>query len=348
MYKKNYFYFDEEELSYRDYKDEDIDSKKNLKINEELQTNNNINEENKKNYENILFNKRNIVLSTYTKESPSPNKITKKIFKQVKKIPKESIIQKYEEKNEKYFPFSPGIGLEKCLKDLGYLLVDFSPSEVKLFSLNKENINKIKFQIMDFSSTQKGKLKKEKKQRKFKPDDLRKKIKIRFHKSLKNVINGHLKKGGSKKLFDFFPQYFVRNINIKLNNIVFNYTFDELIRKDIATEILKKEKTDTDLEKYNRNLDVLDYLSKNSEICNNSLFNKIRNMKYVDLLNAYFISKEFEDAIIELNQKGEKMEYIEEYINKSLSYVYFFKNTASKENNYSIEINSDSNKSFFE
>ena len=55
-----------------------------------------------------------------------------------------------------------------------------------------------------------------------------------------------------------------------------------------------------------------------------SLFDKLRNMRYLDILNAYFSSKEFEDSIIELHNKREQIEYIEEYINKSLNYVYFF------------------------
>ena len=308
-------------------------NEENEKINEVIES------KNFENHFNQVFNKSNIALSIYSNES-SPCISKKKIFKQIKPIRKEKIIIKYEEKNKKYFPFTPGIGLEKCLNNLGYLVVYTSPSEIKLFSLNKNNIKKTKFLIMDFSRTQKGKLKKEKKKRKYKPDDLRKKIKIRFHKSLKNVINFNLKGVGSKKLFDFLPQYFIRNISIKLNNIALNYTFDELITKDTAVEILKKKKTDTDLEKYNINLDVLNYLNNNPKISKDSLFNKIKNMKYIDILNAYFKSKEFEDSILELNQKGEKIEYIEEYINKSLTYVYFFQNASSKRNtNYNEYVN---------
>ena len=315
-------------------------SEENEKINEEIKA------KNFENHFNQVFNKSNIALSTISKESP-PYITKRKIFKQIKPIRKEKIIINYEEKNEKFFPFSPGIGLEKCLKDIGYLAVNVTPLEIKLFSLNKENMKKTKFQIMDFSRVQKGKIKKEKKQRKYKPDDLRKKIKIRFHKSLKNVININLKGVGSKKLFDFFPQYFIRNVNIKLNNIAFNYTFEELITRDIAVEILKQKKTYTDLEKFNRNLDVLDYLNNNPKICNDSLFDKIRNMKYIDILNAYFISKEFEDSIFDLNKKGENIEYIEEYINKSLSYVYFFQNTSSKQNTKNSEYDNDTNDPIF-
>ena len=53
-------------------------------------------------------------------------------------------------------------------------------------------------------------------------------------------------------------------------------------------------------------------------------------MKYIDILKAYFSSFEFEQSIIELNNKKEKIDYIEEYINKSLSYINFFKNQQEK------------------
>ena len=47
-------------------------------------------------------------------------------------------------------------------------------------------------------------------------------------------------------------------------------------------------------------------------------------MKYKDLYKAYFLSAEFENSIIDIYKKGEKMEYIESYINKSLNYINFF------------------------
>lgn len=46
-----------------------------------------------------------------------------------------------------------------------------------------------------------------KQKRKYKPDDIRKKIKSRFHKSLRNIINENLKKAGSKHFFFFAPNF---------------------------------------------------------------------------------------------------------------------------------------------
>ena len=53
---------------------------------------------------------------------------------------------------------------------------------------------------------------KENHKRKYKPDDIRKKIKARFHKSIKTIINENLKKAGSKYFFSFLPQIFISSI----------------------------------------------------------------------------------------------------------------------------------------
>ena len=57
-------------------------------------------------------------------------------------------------------------------------------------------------------------------------------------------------------------------------------------------------------------------------------------MKYVDILKAYFLSKEFENYIINMFKKEEK-EYIKRYINQALNYVngYIKYNKSSNENN---------------
>ena len=47
-------------------------------------------------------------------------------------------------------------------------------------------------------------------------------------------------------------------------------------------------------------------------------------MKYKDIYKAYFLSAEYEKSIIDMFKKGEKIEYIESYINKSLNYINFF------------------------
>ena len=50
-------------------------------------------------------------------------------------------------------------------------------------------------------------------------------------------------------------------------------------------------------------------------------------MKYKDILQAYFSSKEFEISLVDLyNKKNQKIEYMQAYINTALDYIYFFNN----------------------
>ena len=178
--------------------------------------------------------------------------------------------------------------------------------------------------------------------RKAKPDDIRKKIKARFHKVIKNIINANLKKVGSTKLFDFFPQNFVANITVKLNKIALNHTFEYLIKNDLVYQYSSQNQNQTDLKKFKRNLDVLDYLDNNPIIDQLSYFNKIRKMKYKDLYKAYFLSAEFEKSIIDMYKKGEKMEYIESYINKSLNFINFFMSFKQRVKKCVFRINNES------
>ena len=144
-----------------------------------------------------------------------------------------------------------------------------------------------------------GKIKKKKKRRKFKPDNIRKKIKAKFHKDLKNIINKKLKFANSKKLFELLPQNFITNITIKLNQQAMNLTYEEIITNNWLGDIDGRE-YGPDKDKYDKNLELLKYLNENKEISN----------------------------------KMEKLEYIEEYINKSFTYVDFFKNPPKRRNCY--------------
>ena len=243
----------------------------------------------------------------------------------------------------KYFPFHEGVGIKTCLEKLGYHIIFTKPNKISIIEPMNHKKRKIKrkFKILDFSEDEKGKLKKVKyKDRRFVPDDIRKKIKSKFHKNIKNIINLQLKSAGSAKLFAFFPQNFVTNVTVKLNKLALNYTFEELIKTNIASSIFKLKENRIDIEKYESNLKVLNYLDKNPIISKSSSFNIIRKMKYKALLKAYFESKEFENSIIELHKKKESVEYIEKYVNEALRYVHFFssniilpKNKKKKNNN---------------
>ncbi len=188
-----------------------------------------------------------------------------------------------------------------------------------------------KFQVYQI----KPKIKKEKlsiehrRKRKYKPDDIRKKIKARFHKSIKNIINENLRQAGSKLFFSFLPQIFICTIAREKNSQILNLTYREIIEKDFLSDfegnnINKLKNRKSDLIKYKNNLKVLDYLDKNPEISQNSGFDIISNMKYSKLLDEYFKSEEFERSILKLQEENEDKEYIREYIKKAKNYVSFF------------------------
>ena len=162
--------------------------------------------------------------------------------------------------------------------------------------------------------------------RKYKPDDIRKKIKARFHKSIKNIINENLRQAGSKYLFSFLPQIFISSIARDKNHQVLNLSYREIIQKDFISNIDEKKykNKNVDLAKYKNNLNVLEYLDQNPEICEKSGFDIISNMKYSDLLDEYFKSAEFEKAVRKLHEENEEEEYIREYIKKAKNYVNFF------------------------
>lgn len=277
---------------------------------------------------NKVFNgNNNLIIPNDKDKDIFPAKIKEKTVEKVKSAEDENehIIINIQEEGNKYFPFTKGVGIQKCLEKIGYDVIFTTPSLISLsFSNAGEKIFNI-IKVKKSCETEYTQKEKEKKSRKYKSDDIRKKIKSKFHKCIKNIINKDLKQVGSKKYFDSFPQSFIANITIKLNNIALNYTYEDLIKIDINSQILNQKNQDgTSTDKFNINLGVLKYLKKNQKIYSKSLFSKICNMKYSDILKAYFLSSEFEESIIELHNKGEIISYIEDYINKSLNYVNFF------------------------
>ena len=261
---------------------------------------------------------------------------------------KEFIINVEEKKKkDKYFPFTKGVGIEKTQSKIGLKIKDNTSSKDKPSSdgINKLNISS-RFKTTDYYTDEKGKKKKKKKKRKFKPDDIRKKIKARFHKVLRDILNKKLIKAGAKKNFNCLPQCFITDITIKTNNEVLYLTYEKLIEQSYNSEISSKRRTkDTDFKNYNKNIEVLNYLRENLEISEKSEFEKIKNMKYYDILKAFFMSKEFEDTLIMLYNKRETYGYIEEYAKKALTYVSFFAyNKKFNSNNNTIKISIDDEK----
>ena len=212
-----------------------------------------------------------------------------------------------------------------------------SNNDIQIQIIN-DNFN-FKFKTKKYFVAPDGKKKKVKKIRKFKSDDIRKKIKSRFHKTLKNIINENLKKAGAKELFDFLPQCFIGNVVKKTNSKYLKLTYKELLSTNFASQLKNEDYNNYQVEqnKYKKNIEVLKYLEMNPDICKKSGFDLIKNMKYEEIINNYFSSKQFENSLIQLKEEKETPEYIMEYIKIAKSYVSFYSN--EKEDNDNIEIN---------
>ena len=188
----------------------------------------------------------------------------------------------------------------------------------------KQYIDNTPFRTNKYKNDSMGNKKREKKQRKYKPDDIRKKIKVRFHKKIKNILNENLKKAGANELFSFLPQFFIGNISKKFNYQYMNTTFEKLLSidfSDFQKEYFNKE---CDYKQFIKNKKTLEYLKKNPEISKISGFDELKKMKYRDILFAYFSSLEFEHSIEQLEEEKEVAEYIQEYIFLAKSYIEYF------------------------
>ena len=154
--------------------------------------------------------------------------------------------------------------------------------------------------------------------RKNNSDNIIKKIKARYLKSLKNKTNEILKSAGSKKYFKSFPQAFVCNLNISKNKIILDMTFKEIILKSFI-EYQKFHKPS--LANYYHNKSVLEYLEKDNDIKINL---NIFNLTYRQIFNEYLGSKEFEMEIDNLRKQKENIKYIKTYIIKAHNFINFF------------------------
>ena len=212
------------------------------------------------------------------------------------------------------FPFTLGEGLEKVLLKIGYKSnYDFQNKKIKIqfdvcFVVNK-NVDldcSISIQI--------------------RPDNIKKKHKSSFHKCIIGIINDDIKKKmldkERKYYFVNLPQDFIANVNIDKNREMMNEKFEQLFLRWINQ----------------KNIDMIEYLNNNPDLCKKTIWNKLRNMTYKQLLDAYFISAEFEKTICNLQAKSEKKNkkvsalYIENYINHALSYTDFY--TGTEKDNY--------------
>lgn len=176
-----------------------------------------------------------------------------------------------------------------------------------------------------FKTTRLGRKRHPKKPRKFKTDDIRKKIKSRFHKHLKLLINMKLKSAGSLLFFESCPQCMIGNVSKNLfNKEILGFSYKKLIETNFFKNN-KHSKEKIDSEKYQKNLNVLKYLEENKEISKISGFDEIKKLTYEELLYEYFNSTQFEESILKLKEEEESDEYINKYIFVANCYIEFFK-----------------------
>ena len=196
----------------------------------------------------------------------------------------------------------------------------------------------IKFVTKKYYAKENGKIRKIPKRRKFKSDDIRKKIKSRFHKELKNILNKNLKKCGSQKFFDYFPHSFISNVSKIKNSEYLNLTYKELLSLDFRKKILKDDGVINKIEhkKFLKNKEILDYLEQNPEISKLSGFSIIKDLKYKELLEKYFNSIQFEKSVLQLKNERESYEYIIKYIRKAKDYINFYSIDKFKSNEKDI------------
>ena len=153
-------------------------------------------------------------------------------------------------------------------------------------------------------------------------DNIRVRIKRTFFNyALLKKLNENLKRIGSKKYFQKFPQHLVSDVDRKRNKDIFEMT----LRKFIENEGLNCNGKKNDYGNYNHNLDVL----KDNKVKNSLEFQKIIDNKTIkQLYEEYINSDEFK--IKEINRlknvKKEDDVYIKTYIEVSENLIEFFFN----------------------
>ena len=192
-----------------------------------------------------------------------------------------------------------------------------------------ENINDATKTVNNISDTN-GKLtktssQKKKYSRKNKPDSLRKKIKSRMHKNLKDIINKKLKECGSIMFFDYFPQPFITNVNVVQNKAYLKLTMRTLFKMVFGNKTKDKEKMKT-------NLKVLNYLDSNDKIRIKSGLDIFLNSTYEDIIQKYINGKLFQKDVEKLYQEGESEEYINKYRFIGKHWIDFYENDGKIKN----------------
>ena len=203
-------------------------------------------------------------------------------------------------------------------------------SKIPLFEEKEENFGdlirekKNVFQVI-YPNRDKSFLKRKKYPKGRSHDDRLDNIRVRIKRTFFNYIlltklNENLKRIGSNKYFQKFPQHLVSDIDRKRNKEIFGLT----LRKFIENEELNCNEKKNNLGNYNHNLDVL----KDNKVKASLEFQKIIDKTIKQLYEEYINSDEFK--INEINRlkyvKKENDEYIKTYKEVSKKLLEFFFN----------------------
>ena len=287
-------------------------------------------DENKENdsHPKSIHSKESKIISNEQKETSK--------FTLTKSLSSTNDFQKITEKKKNLFEldnfkgynlFHPG-GKEPFYESLKNEIQDFE----KIYPINHSMLCKFKVKKKNQQITRRKRHKSVK--RKLKPDNIRKKIKSRFFKSIRMRMNKMLKEAKSKELFDLLPQCFIINITKKKNQQIMDIPFKTLLTYDFIAEEKNmeqhsnmksaKDKWNVDIKKYDKNLRVICYLENNKEIAEKSKFDVIGNMTVAQLFDEYLKSAEFEKEVVKLRNEGNDDSYIKDYIVKAFGFINYF------------------------
>ena len=102
----------------------------------------------------------------------------------------------------------------------------------------------------------------------------------------------------------------------------------EKTKENIDNNIDQQKKVDDILYKYKRNKEVIEYLENNPKISKKAEFDIIKNMKYKELLDAYFKSFEFNKICSKPQRGNKKKDYSPGYTRRleevSKKYIHDF------------------------
>ena len=211
----------------------------------------------------------------------------------------------------------------KKLKRPKFLIKNQNPKDSTIF--NNGDFDDYSKKIINDALNQNYVIKKDKKTRMYRTDEIINKFLGRFFKTLVYNINANLKISKSKKFFKYLPASYIK----KYKSIILKAKKEKnLAEKDYTLEnIFSTEFSEmTKKNILNNNIKVLEYLkeAQNKSIYENSNFNIFKDMKLSQIFNQYFNSKEFGIEISILKDDEQDEEYIKEYIFKGRKFFNSF------------------------